>query len=139
MELARVVGQCTATVKEGSLAGRRLALVRQADPEGVPTGPVEVALDVTGAGPGALVVLVRGSAARQPAENRQLATDLSIIAIVDEVNLVADQSATGAARPSAAATRAATKKTAATRSAPSKTAARRAPAKRASSRTTRTR
>lgn len=85
MELARVIGQCTATVKEPSLDGRRLALVCRADAGGVIIGEVEVALDVTGAAPGVLVVVTRGSAARQPAENRQLAADLSVIAIVDHV------------------------------------------------------
>lgn len=65
--------------------GRKLALVRRADAEGVVTGEVEVALDVTGAGAGQLVLLVRGSAARQPADTRQLPADLAIVAIVDEV------------------------------------------------------
>lgn len=85
MELAVVVGQCTATVKDASLAGRKLALVRRAAPDGTAEGEVEVALDVTGAGPGELVLLVRGSAARQPADTRQLPADLAIVAIVDEV------------------------------------------------------
>lgn len=87
MDLAVVRGQCTATVKEPSLVGRRLALVQRVSPDGEPEGPVEVALDVTSAAPGQLVVLARGSAARLPAENRQLATDLSVVAIVDEVTL----------------------------------------------------
>ena len=85
MELARVVGQCTATVKEPSLAGQKFALVRRADENGELIGPVEVALDVTGSGPGELVLMVRGSAARQPSQTRQLAADLSIVAIVDEL------------------------------------------------------
>lgn len=85
MQLARVIGQCTATVKDPTLDGRRLALVRRTDAEGAIVGEVEVALDVTGAAPGALVVVTRGSAARQPADNRQLAADLSVIAIVDDL------------------------------------------------------
>jgi microcompartment protein CcmK/EutM len=85
MELAVVVGQCTATVKDTSLGGRKLALVRRADAEGAASGEVEVALDVTGAGAGQLVLLVRGSAARQCTDTRQLPADLAIVAIVDEV------------------------------------------------------
>jgi carbon dioxide concentrating mechanism protein CcmL len=85
MELAVVVGQCTATVKDTSLGGRKLALVRRADAEGAVSGEVEVALDVTGAGAGQLVLLVRGSAARQCTDTRQLPADLAIVAIVDEV------------------------------------------------------
>lgn len=85
MELAVVVGQCTATVKDDSLEGRKLAVVRRADTDGTPSGEIEVALDVTGAGTGQLVLLIRGGAARQPADTRQLPTDLAIVAIVDEV------------------------------------------------------
>lgn len=87
MDLAMVRGQCTATVKEPSLAGHRLALVQRVSPDGVAEGGIEVALDVTSAAPGQLVVLARGSAARLPAQTRQLATDLTVVAIVDEVTL----------------------------------------------------
>lgn len=93
MEFAVVVGQCTATVKDDSLEGRKLAVVRQADTEGTPFGEVEVALDVTGAGAGQLVLLVRGGAARQPADTRQLPADLAIVAIVDEVTTSSGSSA----------------------------------------------
>lgn len=85
MQFATVVGQCTATVKDASLEGRKLALVQPSDPDGNPIGPVEVALDTTGAGSGQLVLVVRGSAARLPADTRQLASDLTIVAIVDQV------------------------------------------------------
>jgi len=87
MQLAVVRGLCTATVKDSSLAGRRLVLVQGVTPQGKPEGPVEVALDVTSAASGQLVLLARGSAARQAADNRQLAVDLSVVAIVDEVSL----------------------------------------------------
>ncbi|MDQ4052005.1 MAG: hypothetical protein M3237_04810 [Actinomycetota bacterium] len=87
MQLAVVRGLCTATVKDQSLAGRRLVLVQGVTPQGKPDGPVEVALDVTSAASGQLVLLSRGSAARQAADNRQLAVDLSVVAIVDEVSL----------------------------------------------------
>jgi len=105
MELAVVVGHCTATVKDNSLEGRKLALVRAADDSGTPVGSMEVALDVTGAGVGQLVLLTRGSSARQPAENRQLPTDLSIVAIVDELTVPPEPtrrqtaSTSGARRP----------------------------------------
>ena len=102
MQLAIVRGLCTATVKDQSLAGRRLVLVQGVTPQGKPEGPVEVALDVTSAASGQLVLLARGSAARQAADNRQLAVDLSVVAIVDEVSLAAVPSAvpgTAPARP----------------------------------------
>jgi microcompartment protein CcmK/EutM len=87
MQLAVVVGSVTATVKDAGLAGRKLSLVRVVGPDGSPGPDLEVALDVTSAGVGEQVLLVRGSAARQPAPNRSLAADLSIVAIVDEVYL----------------------------------------------------
>jgi len=87
MQLAIVVGAITATVKDASLAGRKLSLVRVVDAEGNPSSVLEVALDVTSAGVGERVLVVRGSAARQPAANRALAADLSIVGIVDDVHL----------------------------------------------------
>lgn len=87
MQLAVVQGQCTATVKDASLGSRRLALVRTVDADGSPLGPVEVALDVTAAAIGQTVLVARGSAARLPAETRQVATDLAIVAIVDEITV----------------------------------------------------
>lgn len=89
MELAVVTGQCTATVKDTSLGRRRFALVQTVDPSGNPIGRVEVALDVTAAAAGQMVLLTRGSAARLPADIRQIATDLSIVAIIDEVTVAA--------------------------------------------------
>lgn len=108
MELAVVVGHCTATVKDTSLEGRKLAIVRRTDAEGAVSGDAEVALDVTGAGPGTLVLLVRGGAARQPADTRQLPTDLSIVAIVDEMTTSHD--AVSAAAPKVASRSSRTKK-----------------------------
>jgi ethanolamine utilization protein EutN len=121
MDLAIVRGQCTATVKDASLAGRRLALVQAVTPEGESRGPVEVALDVTSAAPGTLVLLARGSAARLPVENRQVAVDLSIVAIVDDVTMPGTQPA-AATSSAAAKTPAAAKKTAKTAKSARKTA-----------------
>lgn len=89
MELATVIGVCTATVKDAALEGRKLALVQRIDETGTPIAAVEVALDTAGAGEHSMVLLVRGSAARQPAQNRQLPVDLTVIAVVDHVHLAA--------------------------------------------------
>lgn len=87
MELATVIGACTATVKDDGLAGRKLTLVRRVDEHGQPAGTVEVALDPVGAGLHSTVLLVRGSAARQPPQNRQLPVDLTVVAVVDDIHL----------------------------------------------------
>jgi microcompartment protein CcmK/EutM len=87
MQLAFVLGSVTATAKTESLLSHKLLVVQPQDPAGSDTGPAEVAVDTVGAGPGDRVLIVRGSAARQPPESRAAATDLTIVAIVDSVDL----------------------------------------------------
>jgi microcompartment protein CcmK/EutM len=95
MELARVLGSVTATAKTESLLAHKLLVVEPQDPAGSDDRPAEVAVDTVGAGPGDSVLIVRGSAARQPMESRAAATDLTIVAIVDSVDLVSGGSTTG--------------------------------------------
>lgn len=87
MELATVIGACTATIKDPGLDGRKLALVQRVDEVGTPIASVEVALDSVGAGVRSTVLLARGSGARQPASNRGRPVDLTIVAVVDSVHL----------------------------------------------------
>lgn len=87
MELARVLGSVTATAKTESLRSHKLLVVQPVDPAGADARPAEVAVDTVGAGPGDQVLIVRGSAARQPPESRAAATDLTIVGIVDAVDL----------------------------------------------------
>jgi carbon dioxide concentrating mechanism protein CcmL len=87
MELAHVLGSVTATAKAESLLSHKLLVVQPLDPAGSEAKPAEVAVDTVGAGPGDRVLIVRGSAARQPPESRAAATDLTIVAIVDAVDL----------------------------------------------------
>jgi microcompartment protein CcmK/EutM len=87
MQLGRVLGTVTATVKSPSLQSHTLLIV---EPVGVtdPSGdPPQVAVDTVGAGQGDLVLLVRGSSVRQVPETRAVATDLAIVAIVDAVHV----------------------------------------------------
>jgi microcompartment protein CcmK/EutM len=86
MEIARVTGTVTATVKDESLNGRKLLMVVRVDARGSELAPVEVAVDSQGAGVGDTVLIVRGSAARQPSTTRSAASDLTIVAIVDHVS-----------------------------------------------------
>jgi carbon dioxide concentrating mechanism protein CcmL len=87
MELADVVGSVTATVKAASLQQHKLLAVRAHDPPGGRESDLEVAVDTVGAGPGDRVLIVRGSTARQPPETRATATDLTVVAIVDTVDV----------------------------------------------------
>jgi len=88
MELARVTGSVTATMKDPGLAGLALLLVERVDADGSAVASVEVATDSHGAGVGDVVLLVRGSGARQPSSTRSLPTDLTVVAIVDSVDAV---------------------------------------------------
>jgi microcompartment protein CcmK/EutM len=87
MELARVLGSVTATAKVESLLSHTLLVVQPQDPAGSEGRPAEVAVDTVGAGAGDQVLIVRGSAARQPPQSRAAATDLTIVAIVDSVDI----------------------------------------------------
>jgi ethanolamine utilization protein EutN len=86
MQLAEVLGSVTATIKTASLEGHRLVVVRPlgADRDGEAS---QVAVDTVSAGPGDLVLLLQGSSARQVPETRHVATDLTVVAIVDAVDI----------------------------------------------------
>jgi microcompartment protein CcmK/EutM len=87
MQLAHVLGSVTATAKTEGLLSHKLLVVAPQDPAGSDVGPPEVAVDTVGAGAGDRVLIVRGSAARQPLESRTAPTDLTIVAIVDSVDI----------------------------------------------------
>jgi microcompartment protein CcmK/EutM len=90
MEIAEVVGTVTATVKSESLTSHKLLVVKPRGSES--STPGTVAVDTVGAGPGDIVLVVQGSAARQAPATRSVATDLAVVAIVDEVDLAATPS-----------------------------------------------
>lgn len=87
MELARVEGTVVATAKAGRLQGRKLLLVNLTGPDTKPTNNYLVAVDSVGAGDGEIVIVVRGSSARQTDDLTNVPTDSSIVAIVDTIEL----------------------------------------------------
>jgi microcompartment protein CcmK/EutM len=87
MRIARVVGSAVSTVKEASLVGHKLLLVREADEAGEMTGPVQVAVDVVGAGTGELVIVSEGSAARQAPNTTDQPVDAIIMGILDSLEV----------------------------------------------------
>jgi microcompartment protein CcmK/EutM len=87
MRIARVVGSAVSTVKEQSLVGHKLLLVREADEDGEMTGPVFVAVDVVGAGTGELVMVTEGSAARQSSTTSDQPVDAVIMGILDSLEV----------------------------------------------------
>ena len=102
MEIARVVGSVSATLKDGGLQGLKLALVQAVDENGAVVRSTEVAVDTQSVGIGELVLIVRGSGARQPEMTRGIAADLTIVAIVDDIRVAPSTSRSAAPAPAPA-------------------------------------
>lgn len=83
MQLARVIGNVVATVKNESLTGRKLLIVQTLDARLQPKGAPMVAIDAVGAGAGELVFWCRGKEASFPFKREDTPTDCTIVGIVD--------------------------------------------------------
>lgn len=86
MEIARVKGTVVATRKDAKLNGQKMLLLALADVSGIEKGgtPI-VALDSVDAGLGDLVLVVRGSSARQAKNMSTTPVDAMIIGIIDQI------------------------------------------------------
>lgn len=87
MKIARVTGHVTATMKDSQLSGRTLLVTDVEDGAGAVLERAVVAADTVGAGPGDMVLLVTGSAARLPAAVAGIAVDAAIVAVLDEIKI----------------------------------------------------
>ncbi len=85
MELARVDGSVVATMKVERLVGHKLLLVTLVRADMTATDTHVVAIDTVGSGVGEIVLVVRGSSARQTDKTSTVPTDATIVAIVDAV------------------------------------------------------
>ena len=83
MQLARVVGNVVATIKNQTLTGRKLLVIQILNGELQPVGKPLVAVDSVGAGVGELVFWCRGKEASFPFEGSEVPTDCTIIGIID--------------------------------------------------------
>lgn len=86
MQLARVIGEVVATVKDANLVGTKLLVLQPLTASGEAVGRTLVALDSVGAGVGEEVFFVRGREAAFPFYPAEPPTDAAIIGIVDEVD-----------------------------------------------------
>lgn len=87
MRLARITGTVTATAKDAGFVGAALLLAELVDPAGETLEAGHVAVDGCGAGVGDTVLIAQGSAARLPPGRAALATDATVVAIVDRVSV----------------------------------------------------
>jgi microcompartment protein CcmK/EutM len=87
MDIAQVVGQVVATVKEPGLSNHKLLILRRSDPAAPDRGEGDtyVAVDLVGVGRGEIVLVVTGSAARVAAATTGCPTDAAVVAVVDSV------------------------------------------------------
>ena len=83
MQLARVIGEVVATMKDANLSATTLLVLQPLATSGEPAGRTLVALDSVGAGVGEHVFFVRGREAAFPFYPAEPPTDAAIVGIVD--------------------------------------------------------
>ena len=83
MQLAQVIGEVVATIKDASLTGTKLLVIQPLAASGDAAGRTLVALDSVGAGVGEHVFFVRGREAAFPFYPAEPPTDAAIVGIVD--------------------------------------------------------
>lgn len=83
MQLARVIGDVVATVKDAGLDGHKLLVLQPVLPDRSPAGRALVAVDATGAGVGEHVFFVRGKEASFPFLPSAPPVDACVVGIAD--------------------------------------------------------
>jgi microcompartment protein CcmK/EutM len=86
MQLARVVGTATSTVKHSTLQGWKMLVVQMLQADGKsPDGDPVISIDSLGAGPGELVMITSdGSGTRDLMKSKNSPVRWSVLGIVDE-------------------------------------------------------
>lgn len=84
MQLARVIGEVVATIKDANLTGLTLLVLQPVDTAGRDAGRTLVALDSVGAGVGEDVFFVKGREAAFPFYPGEPPADATVVGIVDE-------------------------------------------------------
>jgi ethanolamine utilization protein EutN len=87
MQVARVMGEVVATMKDSNLTGMKLLVLQPLSASGEASGRTLVALDSVGAGVGERVFFVRGREAAFPFYPSEPPTDASVIGIVDQIDV----------------------------------------------------
>jgi ethanolamine utilization protein EutN len=87
VQVARVVGDVVATMKDAALLGHKLLVLQPVTVDRQPVGRLLVALDAVGAGVGEHVFFVRGREASFPFLPDEPPTDACVVGIVDQWDL----------------------------------------------------
>ena len=83
MQIARVIGDVVATIKDAALTSHKLLVLQPVTPDRQPAGRTLVALDAVGAGVGEHVFFVRGKEASFPFLPAEPPADACVVGIVD--------------------------------------------------------
>ena len=87
MQLARVIGDVVASIKDANLNGHKLLVLQPVLPNKEAVGRTLVALDAVGAGVGEHVFFVRGKEASFPFYPGEPPADACVVGIVDHWSL----------------------------------------------------
>jgi len=91
MQIARVIGDISATRKDASHEGRKILLVQPLDLDGSDRGAPVVAIDTVNAGLNDKVLLVQdGYAAFSALGLKPSPIDSAVLGVIDQVELVSD-------------------------------------------------
>ena len=88
MKLGRITGKVWATVKDPKLNAVTLYLIQPVDEENKPLGPELVAVDTIGSREDDLVWWVGGAEATMPFEDKQIPSDVTIVGLVDRLDVM---------------------------------------------------
>lgn len=87
MYIGKVIGTVVATRKDDNLVGTKLMITQPLNIELNSIGEPLIAVDTVGAGIGELVIFTKGTAARIAARKMDSPIDVSIVGIIDEIDV----------------------------------------------------
>lgn len=87
MYIGKVIGTVVATRKDENLVGTKLMITQPLNIDLEPVGEPLIAVDTVGAGIGELVLFSKGTAARIAARKMDSPIDVSIVGIIDEMDV----------------------------------------------------
>jgi microcompartment protein CcmK/EutM len=85
MKIGKVIGTVVSTRKEGNVDGLPILVVSYLDDTMADTGKTAACIDTVNAGNGDVVLLCSSSSARMTSRTKHVATDNTIVGIVDSV------------------------------------------------------
>jgi len=86
MKIGKVIGRVVSTRKEGNVEGLPILVVSYLDETLSDTGKTAACIDTVNAGDGDVVLLCASSSARMTSRTTNVATDNTIVGIVDSVS-----------------------------------------------------